>query len=244
MLKQLQEDFSAYLLGRDNNQGKLLKYFDLATSKENAIEIYRNSFLNSLKAALKNNYSQTEKLLGAEYFAKISSAYINKFPESNLELCYYGKELGNFLDNHPTKDYLPYIKEFCDFEYLINALLFSTNISATNIDFAKLTSSELETAEFSLKDNINLFSANLNLKDLWYYSLQEDPSEEFELKNSTENYLLYKSSQDIQILHISETDSFALFKQKSFCFTEICSLNTEPANFLSKYAFLLSIKTQ
>ncbi len=229
-LKDFQDNFSKFLIGKKEIEPQFL----LSKKTQNILQIHKTTFLTSLINILENNFINTKKLLGEEYFYSVSKKYIKSHLSSGLKLQNYGKNFADFLIKLKTNKYVPYISDFVQLEFLINQVLCAKDISdIKTINIQKWQSEDLLKARFSLnKKNIKILSSNYNLKDIWkfvFYSKEED-DDNANIIEKKSYHLIYKNHKEIVIKNISKKLYF-LFSLKSFSFEEIIKSYNNPAKF-------------
>ena len=232
MLRKLQQDFAEFLV---NNNKENISDFLSDKKHINNLDIHKNTFRGGLTKILENNFSQTMILLGEEYFKQVAQKYSSTHLKTDTNLHIYGKDFSIFLEYIGASEHVPYIKEFCDFEYIINQALYKRDISKNKSSLTNLAPETLAKSSLKLHDNISLFKANYNLHDIWYFTLNQD--NHISLKKENNYYLIYKENQEIDIILLSEAKYMLLSKE--FTFDAICE-KFNPTDFLQKfYKFII-----
>ena len=234
-LTDFQKAFKTFLLTNNKDQIESFLYDDKATSN---IDIHHTTFHESLFQIIKNNFKETEKLLGEEYFEHIAKEYIKTHQDSGLELQKYANDFPIYLEKKGASQYAPYIKEFANFEFIINQILCGKDIIyQEDIEIKNLTAEMLEQASFSLKENIFLLKSSYNIADIWDYCFS-DGNKEIDIVNKDCYYLCYKNNKEIIIKNIN-SDNYKLLCNKRISFLLITEIYEDPTEFFLEYFNLL-----
>lgn len=79
--------------------------------------IYRNNYLITLGNALRTTYPAIERLVGAEFFAALTSAFVGRHPPRSPIMARYGDEFPGFLGRFPALEEFPYLADVGRLEY-------------------------------------------------------------------------------------------------------------------------------
>ncbi|TXH04491.1 MAG: DUF2063 domain-containing protein [Nevskiaceae bacterium] len=84
------------------------------------LAIYRNGTRAILMQALRISYSVIERLVGAEFFTVVATAYLDGTPSRRGNLEPYGADFGSFLDRYDPMAGLPYLGDVARLEWLVS----------------------------------------------------------------------------------------------------------------------------
>jgi len=182
MADNFQNSFAKYLLTNDQAElAELIKPEYLAN-----ISVHYDNFHESLIKILQNNFSQTSKLLGEKYFYQLAKEFSSKHLNTGLKLEKYGENFNEFVSNHKVIEQIPYIEEFINFEFQVNQILYTKRANTDNQE--------------TLQERVNLVSTEYNIRDIWYFTFNEDHTAP-KIKKGDYNYLIYRK-ETIEILEI------------------------------------------
>lgn len=80
------------------------------------VAIYRNNSQTNLRNALRSDYPVVEKLVGSEFFAHATDAYIAATPSLSGDVGEYGDGFADFLATFPPATSLPYLGDVARME--------------------------------------------------------------------------------------------------------------------------------
>jgi len=128
-LLETERAFAAALRSADCAAAGELIAPGLACADE-AIAIYRNTFVSGAVKALKLSYPAVERLTGVEFFESAANAFVAISPPSSGCLDDYGAEFARFLAAYePLRD-LPYIADVARLDWAVNLALHSEDAKA------------------------------------------------------------------------------------------------------------------
>jgi Putative DNA-binding domain len=87
------------------------------------LDIYRNTFVFTLTRALRLCFPAVEKLVGAEFFAATTHAFVVEHPPRAAWLDQYGEALPDFLHDFPPAKSLSYLSDVARLEWAVNRAL-------------------------------------------------------------------------------------------------------------------------
>ncbi|KAA0456448.1 MAG: DUF2063 domain-containing protein [Candidatus Thioglobus sp.] len=132
MLRQLQTDFYQDVVGAESLAENYIKNGNF--SAKNLIQIYRNQYFLSLNKSLTKSYSCVKRLVGEDFFNKLTKDFIATHPAKTGSIIDYGNEFADFIKANPDCKNLPYLADIAKFEklykqcYFENVILFMRSI--------------------------------------------------------------------------------------------------------------------
>jgi len=203
--------------------------------KRDNLEIYKNNFYGFRLNFISKQYSQTKLLLGDAYFIQYAKKFVNLFKEENL---YNLLDIfPDFLKDNINLSDLDYLYEFLLLEKLIASLY---NQKDLEIEHNKNLNNEvLENANFKLKNNVFLYKASYNIKDIWCYivDISKDHKKIPAPKVIKGNfYHLITKKDNIMILSLSKKD-FDILSNSNITLNEL----EDPNKFLLDYFIFFDI---
>ena len=115
-LASIQSCFAAALLQGSNED--LLPMLDASASDslQRRLQVYRNNFYYSLRAALADLYPVTEQLVGSEYFASTARSYVQQSPPTSAAISQYGEAFAEYLQRQSGCAHLPWLPDVARYE--------------------------------------------------------------------------------------------------------------------------------
>ncbi|HEX5279543.1 MAG TPA: DNA-binding domain-containing protein, partial [Micropepsaceae bacterium] len=92
-------------------------------SANEALAIYRNTFVSGAVKALRLSYPAVERLTGAEFFASAAAGFVAAAPPSSGCLDDYGAEFAGYLAQLETLRDLPWIADVARLDWAVNLAL-------------------------------------------------------------------------------------------------------------------------
>jgi len=92
-------------------------------SPQQAIGIYRNTFIAGTTKALRLSYPAIERLTGADFFAHAAAHFIDASPPCSGCLDDYGAGFGEFLETFKQAAGVPYLPDVARLEWVVNKAL-------------------------------------------------------------------------------------------------------------------------
>lgn len=97
---------------------------------EEALAIYRNTFISTCVRALRLAYPAVERLTGAEFFESAAAEFISANPPNGGCLDDYGRTFADFLAAFPPVATLPYLADVAKLEWAVNNALRADDVPA------------------------------------------------------------------------------------------------------------------
>jgi hypothetical protein len=87
------------------------------------IAIYRNNVFSNYSHVLSKVYPVIQRLVGEDFFAAMSDAYIHKTPSKSGDVRHYGAVFANFLSHYPPALSLVYLPDVAGIEWACHQVL-------------------------------------------------------------------------------------------------------------------------
>lgn len=131
-LRQLQNDFQAYLLARDDRlHGQIVG--DVRVSAEERLGIYADAYRLRLLEALSTDYPGLHTVAGDDEFDALGRAYIDACPSHHFSLRWFGDRLSEFLRTTEPYSRYPVFAEMAAFEWAMSDAFDSPDSATTRI---------------------------------------------------------------------------------------------------------------
>lgn len=134
-LHELQQSFGAAMLAGDPTAAEFVIGDGIAP--EARLNVYRNTYLGNLVAALRISYPAVRKLVGDDFFEGAARAFIDAHPPKSANMNDYGAEFADFLAQFPPAESVPYLADVTRVERAINIALHAAD--APILDAVKVT---------------------------------------------------------------------------------------------------------
>ncbi|SOC31034.1 HvfC/BufC family peptide modification chaperone [Thalassospira xiamenensis] len=134
--------------------------------------IYRNNVYYALGSSLASSYPITRRIVGAEFFLYLTSAYIRNNIPTSPSLISYGKSFPRFIETFEACASIPYLADFCRLERAWLEALSARDAPSLSVkDFAGILSFDLHPATRLVMSDYPIFS-------IWQHQQAESPSTE------------------------------------------------------------------
>ena len=171
------------------------------------LSVYRNGFIRASASALESNFPCLVKLWGDDYFAQVSTAYVNAAPPIAATLIAYGFD--DYFEESSTTSFIqflqknlsevildyPYIPDICRLDQAWAESLNENNDSFLSLEMVQdMVSQGIDLAELplTLVDSSRIIDLEYDIFELWgqlrFSELSTDQKIEL---NKTENTLLF-----------------------------------------------------
>lgn len=89
----------------------------VAVDSGGRFNVYRNNFRITLHNALRTTFPAIERLVGAEFFAALANAFVERHPPRSPIMAQYGDAVPGFLDQCAPLAEFPYVADVARLEY-------------------------------------------------------------------------------------------------------------------------------
>ena len=167
MLLDLQHDFRRLLLG-EHPPALADAVMGDGLPSEARLRVYRNHVVISLCEALRATFPVVCRLVGADFFAGLTRAFIAAHPPQGPCLFEYGAALGDFIAGFAPASALPYLADVARLEWAMNAA-YHARIEPP-IDPALLASADpdsLARSTLRLQPSLRVVSSSYPVDAIW-----------------------------------------------------------------------------
>ena len=142
---------------------------------EEALAIYRGTFIAAATKALRLTYPAVERLTGAEFFENAAAEFISHTPPNSGCLDDYGSAFGDFLATFAPAACLPYLADVARLEWAVNNALRAADVAALQCE-ALSAAGMIDPAKLILKPHpsLALLKVQFPADTIWRAVLQED----------------------------------------------------------------------
>lgn len=166
-LVTLQQEFQAYLLGRESMIGQNVR----ATSKASVatlLGVYRNAYWLRLIEVLGQNYPKLHTLFGDDKFGILARAYITAHPSASPNARWYGHQLPDFLRLTAPYSDRPILAECAAFEWALGVTFDAADADVLEASLmASLPPEHWGEARFTLHPSVATLVLRTNAVACW-----------------------------------------------------------------------------
>jgi hypothetical protein len=138
-LLEMQEAMQASLLSRGSSAvAPMLAGYVSA----NRLDIYRNTFVQTLTKALKLCFPVTQQLVGEEFLEGVAQIFFSERPPRAAWLDLYGGEFPEFLRSFPPATSIAYLGDVAELEWAVSSALHAADVAP--LDVAEIGAIEAE----------------------------------------------------------------------------------------------------
>ena len=207
---------------------RLAKQLDCShTSAKGLMNIYRESALGNITAALQLTYPVIERLLGEEFFTALSRKFIEQHWPKSGNMDDYGGEFADFIQSFEHTRHLLYLPDVARLEWLFH--LSSLADESSDFDWqelAELSFEQIAKLDFTPAPSLNLLSSPYPVDRIWRMN-QEDGEQDDELDLSEEKgvfLLLLRAGLKVNIQRICQAE-YSFLSALAQGYTLVESLN-------------------
>ena len=172
------------------------------------LNVYRNNTTILLREALAENFPVTAQLVGGDFFAHLSRAFVRTHPPQSPCLFEYGERLADFIETCPEAQGLPYLADVARLEWMRIEALYATD--AMTLDptaLARIDSADYGRLSFTLHPAAHVAVSPYPIHSIWLmHQPGADPYGSVDLHLGGETVLVTRPDAKIRItaLHSGE----------------------------------------
>jgi putative DNA-binding protein len=177
-------------------------------SPQEAIGIYRNTFISGATKALRLSFPAIERLTGADFFAQAAEHFIAASPPRSGCLDDYGAGFAEFLENFEPAAGLPWLPEVARLEWAVNAALHADDAKPLhNEDFAVAAAIAPARLVFTPHPSLSLLKTAFPADAIWRAVLAGDDAalSSLSLEGGPFFLLVCRDAEGVQATRISES---------------------------------------
>lgn len=165
-LAESQNRFARHLLYRNTDIDTLNVSGPFAA--EQLLQLYRNNFYISLTEYLQACFPVTLALVGVEFFAQLSKAFIQRHPLEEASFGRYGRLFPEFVVDCEQTQSLPYLADVVQLEWSMEASKACTHRQFFPFEsLARLTTGQQACLVFDLAEGVELISSHFPVFSIW-----------------------------------------------------------------------------
>lgn len=171
------------------------------------LDVYRNTRLSVLSAALRLSYPAVCRLVGPEFFEGAARIFMDRHPPRSAYLNDYGGEFADFLAALDAAASLPYLQDVARLEWAVNRALHAPDAAPLDARrLAELGDADRARACFLPHPSVRLLRLDYPVYALWRAVLEQDDLALacIELSRSSKYLLVQRLERGIEVLHMTE----------------------------------------
>jgi hypothetical protein len=203
-LLEMQSAMKASLLHRDSRAISAMLAGDVPADR---LDIYRNSFVQTLTKALRLCFPVTQRLVGEEFFEGAAQIFIRERPPQAAWLDLYGSEFPAFLRSFPPAMSIIYLGDVTELEWAVNGALHAADVAT--LDVAGLGAIEAEDQAricFAPKPSVRWLRLKYPADVIWRAVLDSDDDAlgKVDLGCCNRNILVERRSTGVEVQCLDE----------------------------------------
>lgn len=131
--------------------------------------VYRNNVFVSLTETIENAFPLAQKIVGEEFFRALARHYCQNHLPTSPVMIFYGESFGDFLDDFPPAQQVPYLADIARLEYSLRLSTHAADEPWSQSHNQHLSSDDLLQAHLFLHPSVQWISSSYPLYDLWYF---------------------------------------------------------------------------
>jgi hypothetical protein len=180
-----------------------------ALSPGERLDVYRNTFISSLTAALRISYPAVHRLVGEAFFEGAAQYFIQSHPPRTAYLNAHGAEFADFLAQFPSVELLPYLADVARLEWAVNIALHAKDVAAMNAQaFARLAEIPPDRLILVPHPSITLLRLDHPGREIWRAVLAEDDAalSTIDCSAGPEWLMVERNATGVEVLCLPETE--------------------------------------
>lgn len=164
-LAALQNEFAQGVLGEAPGTALQEEVIGDGLEPEARLQIYRNTYRESLSDALLSIYPVTEAFVGKLFLKEALRRFVIQEPPLEPALFNYGSGFSRFLVTYPASEPVPYIADIAALEWQTHNLMGSAEVTVNGEEDAIVA--VLQAGRRPINPNARLLKSSYPVYDLW-----------------------------------------------------------------------------
>ena len=172
------------------------------------LNIYRNTHIGSLIAALKLMFPAVCKIVGESFFEAAADIFVREHPPTSAYLHDYGDEFPQFLEEFGPAAELKYLRDVADLDWATNRAIHAPDIEpidrARIVDVPPIDQGRIS---FVPHPSITLLHVTFSADEIWRAVLEADDQAmaDVDLRESPVWLLVERYEGEVRIVRLSDT---------------------------------------
>jgi hypothetical protein len=180
-----------------------------ALSPGERLDVYRNTFISSLTAALRISYPAVHRLVGEAFFESATQCFVLAHPPRTAYLNAYGAEFADFLAHFPPVELLPYLGDVARLEWAVNIALHANDVPAMDGEaFARMAEIPPDRLILVAHPSITLLRLDHPGREIWRAVLAEDDAalSTIDCSAGPQWLMVERNATGVEVLSLPETE--------------------------------------
>jgi hypothetical protein len=180
-----------------------------ALSPAERLDVYRNTFISSLTAALRISYPAVYRLVGEPFFESAAQCFIEAHPPRTAYLNAYGAEFADFLAQFPPVELLSYLADVARLEWAVNIALHAKDVHAMDAQsFARMGEIPPDRLILVPHPSITLLRLDHPGRQIWRAVLDEDDAalSAIDCSAGPQWLMVERNTTGVEVLSLPETE--------------------------------------
>jgi hypothetical protein len=204
-LLELQNAIQRSLVHRENHTVSAML---AAHVSQDRLDIYRNTFLQSLTKVLRLCFPVVQRLVGEEFFEGTVQVFIAEHPPKAAWLEQYGGEFPGFLRTFPPATSIAYLGDIAELEWAVNGALHAPDTES--LDIGRLGAIEADDQgriRFVANPSLRLLRLGQPVDDIWHAILESDDEalRRINLGDGPIHLLIERRATGVEVVRLDET---------------------------------------
>ncbi len=224
-LRQVQHDFQACVLYRNNNfSGQIVSSVNAGAAER--LEVYQQAYRLRLVEVLGNDFPGLKGLAGEQKFRELAENYITAQPSTSRSVRHLGAHLAAFIHNSQPGEASEAWGEMAEFEWLKNAAFDAANAPAANIaDLAGLRAEDWPHMHLSFQPSLMRIDLGCNTAQRWRALADEQPLPDAEVLRPRQPWLIWRASLEVHWRPLERDEALVLDAMRNGSgFATICGV--------------------
>jgi hypothetical protein len=196
--------------------------------REDRLTIYAEAYFARISDSLAEDFSSVKRLVGEEGFLQLVSDYLKEYPSRFENLAEVGYAFSNFLSLHEVSEFIPYIADLANLEWLLIESFYAPDGELLNWETVREISPETwKNARFNLNPSVRLMHSSWSVDRFW-------SKEENQIQKQSRKIMIFRKEGNVAVSSILDFEFQALQKITSnHSLIEICMALEDTAEEIS-----------
>lgn len=211
-LHEMQRDFSGFVWS--GHESAVAGVVANGIQAERRLALYRNNTMLGLTEALRAVYPVLGRLVGDDFFKRLSREFILAWPPRAGSLLVYSNRMPDFLAAWPPVANLPYLADTAWLEWFRHEVYHESDEPAVGIaDLRLIPEESYGTIRFGLHPTVRMLESRFPIERIW--RLNQDGStadDRVDLNEGVSRLLVCRPEWEVEMISIDES-SYRFFKR-------------------------------
>ena len=225
-LDEVQSDFQAYLLGRDNDMMARVNETAKA-SRQTLLGVYFDAYSLRLVEALATNYPNLQLLVGGETFDRLGRAYLAGQPSHQPSIRWFGHRLASYLATTAPWMDEPVLADMAKLEWALSEAFDAANAALLDFDtVAAVPPAAWPGLRFRALPSLRRFELVMNATEIWRaLAAEETPPDPAPLANAPVQWVVWRPALITEFRSLETDEAAALDAlEEGADFATLCEL--------------------